>query len=59
MATKIKNAITNMFCFLGIGLVMLGGSALDSEDIILPMKICLAGITFLFISVLMMNSKSK
>lgn len=59
MVTKIKNAIMYLFCLIGTILVMLGGAALDSEDIILPMKICLAGITFLFISVLMMNSKNK
>ena len=59
MATKIKNAIMYLFCFVGTILVMLGGAALDSEDIALPVKICLVGIVLLLISVLMLNSKSE
>ena len=59
MATKIKNAIMYLFCFVGAVLVMLGGAALDSEDIVLPIKVCLVGIVLLLISVLMLNSKSK
>lgn len=59
MATKIKNAIMYLFCFAGTILVMLGGAALDSEDIGLPIKVCLVGIVLLLISVLMSNSKSK
>lgn len=59
MATKIKNAIMYLFCFVGTILVMLGGAALDSEDIILPMKVCSIGIVLLLISVLMLNSKSE
>lgn len=59
MATKIKNAIMYLFFFIGTVLVMLGGAALDSEDIVLPMKICLVGTAFLFMSVLILNSKRK
>lgn len=59
MAKKIKNIIIHMFLFLGTVLILLGGSALDSEDIVLPIKICLVGIVLLFVSVLMLNSKSK
>lgn len=59
MATKIKNAIMYLFCFAGTILVMLGGAALDSEDIVLPIKVCLVGIVLLLISVLMLNSKSE
>ena len=59
MATKIKNAIMYLFFFVGTILVMLGGAALDSKDIVLPIKVCLVGIVLLLISVLMLNSKSK
>lgn len=59
MATKIKNIIPYLFGCVGIILVMFGGSALDSEDIVLPIKICLAGIVLLLVPVLMLNSKSK
>lgn len=58
MATKIKNAIMYLFCFAGTILIMLGGAALDSEDIVLPIKVCSIGIVLLLISV-MLNSKSK
>lgn len=59
MATKIKNAIMYLFCFAGTILVMLGGAALDSKDIVLPIKVCLVGIVLLLVSVLMLNTKSK
>lgn len=59
MATKIKNAIMYLFCFTGTILVMLGGAALDSEDIVLPIKVCLVGIVLLLVSVLMLNAKSE
>lgn len=59
MAKKIKNIIIHMFLLLGTVLILLGGSALDSEDIVLPIKVCLVGIALLFISVLMLNSNKR
>lgn len=57
MATKIKNAIMYLLCSVGLILVMFGGSALDSEDITLPLAICGIGMVLLFVPVLILKSK--
>ena len=59
MATKIKNAIMYLFRVVGVLVVMFGGSALDSENIMLPIKICIIGMFILLVSVLMENSKHR
>lgn len=59
MATKIKNAIMYLLCSVGLILVMFGGSALDSEDIVFPLVVCVIGMVLLFVPVLILQSKSK
>lgn len=59
MARKVQNVLTYLFRFIGILIVMFGGSALDSENFVLPAKICIIGMLLLFASVLVENLKHR
>ncbi len=59
MARKVQDALIYLFMVVGVLVVMFGGSALDSENIMLPIKICIIGMFILLVSVLMENSKHR
>lgn len=59
MARKVQNTLTYLFRFIGILIVMLGGSTLDSENFVLPAKICIIGMLLLLASVLVENLEHR